>query len=85
MVVPSLCAAGRDLLSAMLAFDPARRISAAEALAHPYFAGLRPPPPAPAAAGSPQANAAAAAATPASSPSAASSASAASDDVMAEL
>ena len=50
MVVPNLNEAGRDLLGAMLAFDPARRISAAEALAHPYFDNLRPASNAPAAA-----------------------------------
>ena len=59
LVVPALCEQGRDLLYGMLAYDPARRISAAEALAHPYFAPLRaaaaaaapPPPPPQAAAG----------------------------------
>jgi serine/threonine protein kinase len=38
-VAPRLCDQGRDLLARMLVYDPARRISAAEALAHPYFAG----------------------------------------------
>jgi len=31
---------GLDLLGKMLAFDPRERLSAAEALRHPYFAGL---------------------------------------------
>lgn len=39
-IAPALCEAGRDLLSQMLRYNPAERISAAEALAHPYFAPL---------------------------------------------
>jgi serine/threonine protein kinase len=39
-LLPSLCAAGHDLLSRLLKFDPRERMSAAEALAHPYFADL---------------------------------------------
>jgi serine/threonine protein kinase len=39
-VCPTLDAAGADLLSRMLAYDPARRISAKAALAHPWFADL---------------------------------------------
>ncbi len=34
-----------DLLGRMLCLDPQRRISAAEALAHPYFANNPPPTP----------------------------------------
>jgi cyclin-dependent kinase 2 len=40
-VVPTLCDAGRDLLSRMLEYVPQRRISAHDALNHPYFADLR--------------------------------------------
>jgi len=32
-----LCRPGQELLEAMLTFDPSRRISASEALRHPYF------------------------------------------------
>jgi serine/threonine protein kinase len=39
-VCPGLDAAGADLLSRMLAFDPAKRISARAALAHEFFADL---------------------------------------------
>ena len=36
-MTPRLCDHGRDLLARMLTYDPAKRISAADALAHPYF------------------------------------------------
>ena len=36
-LVPTLCSDGVDLLSKMLVFDPAKRITAREAMAHPYF------------------------------------------------
>ena len=39
-VVPTLDAAGVDLLQRMLEYDPARRISARKAMAHPFFADL---------------------------------------------
>lgn len=39
-VVPGLCKEGYDLLSRMLTYDPAKRISCKEAMAHPYFADL---------------------------------------------
>jgi len=39
-VVPNLCAAGCDLLDSLLQYDPAARICAPEALAHPYFMPL---------------------------------------------
>lgn len=39
--VPQLCPAGLDLLGAMLAYDPAHRITARAALAHPYFDSCR--------------------------------------------
>jgi len=35
--VPTLCANGVELLKRMLTYDPARRITAKEALNHPYF------------------------------------------------
>ena len=36
-LVPTLCSDGVDLLSKMLVYDPAKRITAREAMAHPYF------------------------------------------------
>ena len=36
----NLCKDGLDLLEQMLAYDPAQRISAKEALLHPYFTDL---------------------------------------------
>ena len=36
-LLPDLDAAGVDLLARMLAYEPARRISAKQALKHPYF------------------------------------------------
>jgi len=39
-VIPQLDANGIDLLSQMLQFDPAKRISAKKALNHPYFDDL---------------------------------------------
>jgi len=39
-LVPDLCPEGQDLLQQMLVFDPAKRISARQALKHPYFNGL---------------------------------------------
>lgn len=40
-VVPTLCPAGIDLLGKLLAYSPARRISARSALQHEYFDELR--------------------------------------------
>jgi len=39
-VVPKLCAAGLDLLARLLDYDPARRITADQALQHAYFDGV---------------------------------------------
>jgi len=39
--VPDLCPMGLDLLSKMLLYEPGKRISAAEALKHPYFDDLK--------------------------------------------
>jgi serine/threonine protein kinase len=39
--VPSLCPLGVDLLEKMLTYDPAKRISARQALRHPYFDDMR--------------------------------------------
>lgn len=38
--VPSLDDYGLDLLDALLVYDPAGRISAKQAVAHPYFGGV---------------------------------------------
>merc|ERR1711865_744389 len=38
--VPTLCAPGVELMTMMLMFDPAKRISARQSLNHPYFANL---------------------------------------------
>lgn len=38
--VPTLDAAGMDLLAKMLAYEPAKRISARAALSHPFFDSL---------------------------------------------
>jgi cyclin-dependent kinase 2 len=40
-VVPGLDEAGLDLLTRMLRYDPGKRISAKEALKHPYFNDVR--------------------------------------------
>eukprot|EP00455_Lapot_gusevi_P054488 TRINITY_DN8743_c0_g1_i4.p1 TRINITY_DN8743_c0_g1~~TRINITY_DN8743_c0_g1_i4.p1 ORF type:complete len:303 (-),score=67.66 TRINITY_DN8743_c0_g1_i4:72-980(-) len=40
-ICPTLDAVGLDLLSKMLQYDPARRVSAENALRHPYFNDLR--------------------------------------------
>ncbi|KAG9355831.1 hypothetical protein JZ751_000673, partial [Albula glossodonta] len=42
-VVPKLSATGRDLLQNLLKCNPVQRISAEEALQHPYFADFCPP------------------------------------------
>lgn len=53
-VTPRLCDHGRDLLARMLTYDPAKRISAADALAHPYFTATGVVYPLPMLAGQPQ-------------------------------
>jgi cyclin-dependent kinase len=40
-LVPTLDATGIDLLSHMLQYDPARRITAQDALEHPFFQEMR--------------------------------------------
>ncbi len=42
-LVPHLEPAGVDLLNRLLSFDPVLRITARDALAHPYFADLQRP------------------------------------------
>lgn len=39
--VPNLCAQGVDLLSKLVVFDPYQRLTAEEALRHPYFDDVR--------------------------------------------
>ncbi|KAF7458974.1 putative cell-cycle-associated protein kinase CDK [Cryptosporidium felis] len=39
-VIPGICETGIDLLSRMLCFDPNKRISAKDAMEHPYFRDL---------------------------------------------
>jgi len=39
-IVSNLCDLGKDLLSRMLVLDPYKRISAKQALSHPYFHDL---------------------------------------------
>lgn len=41
-LVPNLCANGIDLLTQMVCYDPAKRISARAALNHPYFHDFNP-------------------------------------------
>lgn len=36
-IIPEICHQGKNLLEKMLTFNPSRRITAAEALRHPYF------------------------------------------------
>ena len=40
-IAPTLDALGLDLLARMLVYDPAQRVTAREALTHPYFADLQ--------------------------------------------
>jgi len=42
VVVPKLSAAGRDLLQKLLVLNPAHRISAEDAMRHPFFSDLSP-------------------------------------------
>lgn len=39
-IVPGLCAEGQDLFMKMLTYDPSKRISGKDALAHPYLRGV---------------------------------------------
>jgi serine/threonine protein kinase len=41
-LVPTLDADGVDLLEQMLQYDPAKRVTAADAMVHPYFSDLSP-------------------------------------------
>jgi cyclin-dependent kinase 3 len=41
-LIPTMDAQGLDLIARMLRYDPAERISAADALSHPWFAGFTP-------------------------------------------
>lgn len=41
-LVPTLEQDGVDLLEQMLQYDPAKRITAADAMKHPYFSDLSP-------------------------------------------
>lgn len=41
VATPTLCAAGIDLLEKMLAYEPYKRITPRQALAHPYFVRFR--------------------------------------------
>lgn len=40
-ICPNLSAEGLNLLDAFLQYDPQKRITAKEALAHPYFSDVR--------------------------------------------
>lgn len=42
-LVPGICSQGKDLLSKLLVFNPNGRLSAGDALKHPYFSGLAVP------------------------------------------
>lgn len=41
-LVPTLDEQGVDLMEQMLQYDPAKRITAADAMKHPYFSDLSP-------------------------------------------